>query len=433
MVFSASLRRMYYAVGLLFFLVGFPAFVHAVTPEAPQLENIIPVHVHTTPLTLERIYRPNKSLPDSGKGLYLKKIKETSIFYKNGLRVGMVIRSIDGRDMDSREQFINHLADSVDSRIRVRYWDPEDGEESTKEFRYHLDQAEVVSYKRGTQYHDPKMEHSPSTHANVSYNSPQMAKVDGKQPCPVCYPGGSSSIWEEIVSRGIGPTNPFVQDMIKSHGEVKPQPEFIKRAFKKLSRHRLRYQMKPRLLILDTREIFASGTPDGFVVVSRGILDYAEGLNQKRLLLAHMFAHMDGRHPPRSVRYQQATKILKEGINRVSEVSIGLDDVGDFLFEAFGMTSQRRWQGLGYFDADEREAHFLKYYYLRKMGVPLDVDMHWETKRRDMIRNLTDNWANHLVMHPTIDIANVKETWKEKIRDQFKPAQTNSEHIPPEY
>lgn len=391
--------------------------------EVPKLEEIIPVPIHTMPVELTKIYRQDLNFSDVEEGLYVEELKEKSIFYDNGLRSGMVIRSINDRNVSSRESLIKLLTDSLDTEIELELWDTTQGETSTLNFHYELDRQQVVSYENGPLYHDPALEHSPDTESNVTYKSSYTAKVNGKRPCPVCHPGDQDSIWDEVISRGIGPTNPFVKSKIDQHGKVTPVSDFLKSSFNEMKEHRLRYQMKPRLIVLDTRKIFASGTPDGSVVLSKGILSYAEGLNQKKLLIAHMLAHVDARHPPRSVRYQQATNLLRRGINRVSDVGIGIDDVGDFLFGALGMTSQRRWQGLGYEDEHEREAEFLKYYYLQKTDVPLNIDRYWQSKRRDLVKNLHENWANYLVLHPSVELINDRVRWKNQIRERIQPAE----------
>lgn len=420
-----TFKRFVCGIGLFLTVLLLPIQVSGeepITPNVPTVEEIIPIYVHTIPVKLKQIYKPNLELPSTG--LYIDRIKESSIFYKNGLRSGMVIGEINDKPISSRDDLIRSLSKNLNKTIELSLWNPGSANiSSTVSFRYEHKEQTVTSTKNGPLYHDPSMSmgHSPKTENSLTYSNQFQAKVNGRKPCPVCFPGSESSIWNDVLAREIGPTNKYVKQLIKRHGRLNSKPKVLRTAFRDITKHRLRYQMKSLLIILDSRRLFASGTPDGTIVLSKGILEFAEKLNQKRLLIAHVLAHVDARHPPRSIRFQQATSILQRTIERFSNVGVEMEDIGSLLYNTFGFTFQRRWQGLGYQDEHEREAQFLKYYYLRKANVPFDAVDRWKVKRRDLIRHLNENWANYLVLHPTVETDADEPRWQRQIKEQIKP------------
>jgi hypothetical protein len=169
----------------------------------------------------------------------------------------------------------------------------------------------VIGNKTSHTYHLTQNHHLPGPERQVSFASRTEAEKNGYRPCPICFPPYQSlvnsdrALEESLGQEGCG--------TLEYYYRVEDNPEVAAR-LKKISAPLIadstRKNYKYKFRLLDTDEINAFAAPNGFIYVTKGLLDIVESDDELAFVLAHELGHIEKKHAVVSYRRAQAASFL---------------------------------------------------------------------------------------------------------------------------
>lgn len=208
----------------------------------------------------------------------------------------------------------------------------------------------VVANLISRKYHLSTCRHLPTAQNRSDFATRKEAEVEGFQACPICYPpfmtGTSydSSLETELGRESCG--------TIEYNYRVVNDPEVLSHLEKVCStlvadttRHHVTYHFR----YLDDDDINAFSSPNGYIYVTRGLMEIIESDDELAFVIAHEMGHIELKHSV--IRYKQAIAGAIIGV-----VLSGNADVG-YLMAKLTLAGFSRLQEK---EADEVAASHLK-------------------------------------------------------------------------
>ncbi|HEY8463105.1 MAG TPA: M48 family metallopeptidase [Bacillota bacterium] len=171
--------------------------------------------------------------------------------------------------------------------------------------------APVIGNQMSKLYHLTDTHHRPRNTNVVKFNSRNDAEQQGYHPCPICFPSYKSfaypdrNLEEELGARGCGTMEYYYR--VEQNPELQARLEQIAAPLFKVS-YRKNVDFKFR--ILDTNEINAFSSPNGYIYITKGIMSILESDDEIGFVIAHEMAHIEKKHAVISYRRAMTTAFL---------------------------------------------------------------------------------------------------------------------------
>lgn len=175
------------------------------------------------------------------------------------------------------------------------------------------DQNRPVVVNTGSgRFHLPDCRHLPAYDLRRDYPTRTAAEEDGFAPCPICYPRFMSgrafdrSVEDELGREGCG--------QIEYYYRVAHDPEVaarLERVAAPLVAGTTRYHVDYRFRYLDDPTINAFSAPNGYIYITRGLLEILESDDELAMVIAHEMGHIERKHAVQ--RYKQALALAVVG------------------------------------------------------------------------------------------------------------------------
>lgn len=194
--------------------------------------------------------------------------------------------------------FTNSVAQLIDSYLNLGTSDQSLG-------NLRSSSIQVVGNKTSKMYHLLNTNHSPKEANRQDFNSRIEAEQNKYYPCPICFPSYKSFSYsdkelEETLGReGCG--------TIEYYYRVEQNPELVSRLetvatplIKDTNRKNVDYKFR----IIDSSEVNAFSAPNGYIYVSKGLLNIVESDDELTFVIAHEMGHIEKKHA--IIRYRRA-------------------------------------------------------------------------------------------------------------------------------
>ena len=163
----------------------------------------------------------------------------------------------------------------------------------------------VVVNLQSKQYHLPDCRHLPRSAARRDYPTRKAAELDGCLPCRVCYPRlASGSPIDRRIEDNLGRTSCGEIEFYYRVQDAPTEIARLERVAAPLVASTTRYHVDYRFRYLDDPTVNAFSTPNGFIYVTRGLMEILESDDELAMVIAHEMAHIERKHAV--VRYKQA-------------------------------------------------------------------------------------------------------------------------------
>jgi hypothetical protein len=168
--------------------------------------------------------------------------------------------------------------------------------------------APVIGNRLSKVYHLTDTHHQPHSSNIVPFSSRTEAEKQGYKPCPICFPGYKSfnyadrDLEEALGAQGCGTTEFYYR--IEQNTKLQTRLERIAAPLLKVS-YRKNVDFKFR--ILDTDEVNAFSSPNGYIYITKGIMNVLESDDEIGFVIAHEMAHIEKKHAVISYRRAVAT------------------------------------------------------------------------------------------------------------------------------
>jgi hypothetical protein len=165
--------------------------------------------------------------------------------------------------------------------------------------------APVLGNRASKVYHLLDTHHGPQESVRENFNSRTEAEQRGYRPCPICFPDYKSfdyadrALEESLGAEGCG--------TIEYYYRVEQNPQLIawlERVAAPLFKVSYRKNVDFKFRILDTKEVNAFCSPNGYIYVTKGLIDIVESDSEMAMVIAHEMGHLEKKHAV--IRYRQA-------------------------------------------------------------------------------------------------------------------------------
>jgi hypothetical protein len=169
----------------------------------------------------------------------------------------------------------------------------------------------VIGNKTSMVYHLNPSHHLPEADKQVAFASRADAEKSGYRPCPVCFPSYKAvfnrdrAVEESLGQEGCG--------TLEYYYRVEDNPEVMARVKKvaaPLIADSIRKNYEYKFRLLDTDEINAFAAPNGFIYVTKGLLNIVESDDELAFVLAHELGHLEKKHALISYKRAQAASFM---------------------------------------------------------------------------------------------------------------------------
>lgn len=170
----------------------------------------------------------------------------------------------------------------------------------------------VVVNLQSRQYHLPDSRHLPRPDARRDYPTRKAAELDGCLPCRVCYPRlTSGSAFDRRIEDDLGRTSCGEIEFYYRVQDAPAETARLERVAAPLVASTTRYHVDYRFRYLDDPTVNAFSAPNGFIYVTRGLMEIIESDDELAMVVAHEMAHIERKHAV--VRYKQALALALIG------------------------------------------------------------------------------------------------------------------------
>ncbi|NLY74811.1 MAG: M48 family metalloprotease [Firmicutes bacterium] len=203
-----------------------------------------------------------------------------------------------------KEAFANSVSQLVNNYLSLGGEDPSLG--SVRSYS-----VQVIGNKTSKMYHLLNTSHSPAEGNCEYFNSRTEAEEQQYSPCPICFPTYKSfsysdrALEERLGSEGCG--------SIEYYYRVDNNPELIARVEKvaaPLIKDTYRKNVDYKFRILDTTEVNAFASPNGYIYITKGLLDIVESDDELAFVIAHEMGHIEKKHSVINYRRALAATFL---------------------------------------------------------------------------------------------------------------------------
>jgi hypothetical protein len=315
---------------------------------------------------------------------------------------------------DMNKAFANAVTRLVNAYFNIQAEDPNTGNERAEN-------TSVIGNKTSHIYHLTQNHHLPGPEQQVVFSSRSEAEKNGYRPCPVCFPpykailNGDRALEESLGQEGCG--------TLEYYYRVEENPEVIAR-LKKVAAPliadstRKNYEYKFRLL--DTDEINAFAAPNGFIYVTKGLLNIVESDDELAFVLAHELGHLEKKHAVISYKKAQAASFLASLLIIAAASNKNNNDQTAVALATLVMTNIIL---KGYSRDQEKEADEMALTHLKRTGMDFRAYRMVMGKFIDLRQKKVSTIAKVFSTHPVPEdrIANLENYYKayESLQEQL--------------
>ena len=163
----------------------------------------------------------------------------------------------------------------------------------------------VVGNKTSKMYHLLDTNHSPLENNREDFNSRIEAEEQQYHPCPICFPTYKSFLYsdreieEKLGSEGCGTIEYYYR--VEHNQDLLDR---IERVAAPIISDSYRKNIDYKFRILDTTEVNAFASPNGYIYITNGLLNIIESDDELAFVIAHEMGHIEKKHAV--IRYRRA-------------------------------------------------------------------------------------------------------------------------------
>lgn len=195
-------------------------------------------------------------------------------------------------DGSRQAAFANSISQLINKYLNMETADPDPSSGNIRSST-----VQVVGNKTSKMYHLLNTNHAPSETNCESFDSRIEAEAEQYRPCPICFPSYKSFSYsdrvleEKLGSEGCG--------IIEYYYRVDNNPELItwvERVAAPLLKDTYRKNVNYKFRILDSTEVNAFASPNGYIYITTGLLDIIESDDELAFIIAHEMGHIEKKH-----------------------------------------------------------------------------------------------------------------------------------------
>jgi hypothetical protein len=199
-------------------------------------------------------------------------------------------------DSERNTAFTNSVAQLINNYLNIGA-----GDQSIGSLR--SSSIQVLGNKASKMYHLLNTNHNPKEVNQQIFSSRVEAEQNHYYPCPICFPSYKSFIYsdreleESLGSEGCG--------TIEYYYRVEHNPQLqerLERVAAPLIKDSYRKNIDYRFRIIDSTEVNAFGVANGYIYVSKGLLDIVESDDELAFVIAHEMGHIEKKHAVKRYR-----------------------------------------------------------------------------------------------------------------------------------
>ncbi len=295
---------------------------------------------------------------------------------------------------------------------------------------YVPDPQSVIVHEGGTLYHKGGFEHSPDTATGLVFESGEEAREAGYRPCPFCFPGSTGKAAGEQVADLVGQELPggsgLMEDLEAEFGLIDPLPEELVRLRERIFPRRIRMDIEPQIIYLDTNIFYGFGMPGGEIIISRGLWEFLEFEKPRAFLLASLLGHCDFRNLPGLPGEEHLFGVLRRFLGQltgqVSGLNLGHLESLEKLLPSYIRTLYSGLLEHGYSNDEETAAFFLGMVYLHRAELEMDSVDDYLVKARDIKQFPREGRLSYRNQRPIPrKVEELVKGWKKIIPRNFSP------------
>ncbi len=258
----------------------------------------------------------------------------------------------------NREQaFSNAITQLVNNYYKKEISDPNIG-------NVRATNVPVIGNKTSLIYHMPDCLHPPASENCDRFNTRIEAETANFRPCPICFPSYKSYVYgDRNIEEGLGSE---ACGLLEYYYRLDHNPELIQRLEKiaePIIADTIRKNVDYKFRILDSTEVNAFAASNGFIYVTKGLLDIIESDDELAFVLAHEIAHIEKKHAV--INYKRAMALsFMAAIFIAGSGNDSKDNMETALFTSVMLNIIMK----GYSREQEREADEVGFAHLKRTG-----------------------------------------------------------------
>ncbi len=413
----------------------------------PELVDVEP-EFYGYPLKIFRVLEAQHPYPES-TGLFVTEVDPESPAGLARLEPEQIIKKIDGvkiNQMDQVFEIVNRNPGEKlkfegyrlrPSYIKRRREDPFfdfRGSEPYRRFEYEIsyprkyvpEPQPVIVHPEGQLYHKTGFGHSPDTSTGKVIESSEKAREMGYRPCPFCFPGEADNDQQvtELLDDQIPISSGVAAELQDEFGVVEELDPELERLISEIFPQRLRSELDPQIVFLDTNIFYGFGLPTGEIVISRGLWEFLEFEKPRAFLLVTLLGHLDLQHWPGLPGEEYLFSTIRRWLDRLTRQISGLDlghlERFEQMLPAYIRASYRGIMEHGYSVEEERRAYFMGLVYLHRADLDMEAVESYLVKARDIHKFPQEGRLSYRLQRPfPSNIEKELSYWKDLIPDQF--------------
>lgn len=204
-------------------------------------------------------------------------------------------------DGERSKALLNAVTQLFNNYLNPQADDPNDG-------TLRANNIAVIGNKASKLYHLTETNHQPKVENQETFNTRTNAEQSQYRPCPICFPSyksfsnGDRNIEENLGSEACGTIEYYYR--LADDGE---QIERLRKIAVPLIKNTIRKNYDYKFRILDTDEVNSFAAPNGYIYMTRGMLDIVESDDEIAMVIAHEMGHLEKKHAV--VKYKQAIAV----------------------------------------------------------------------------------------------------------------------------
>lgn len=172
--------------------------------------------------------------------------------------------------------------------------------------------ATVIGHAKSLYYHLPTCHHLPATDDRINIETRAQAEENDFRPCPICFPSLKSySYYDRDIEETLGSEACGNLEYYYRVYHDQASLERIKKIADPLIKDSIRKNIDYRFQLLDTDIINAYASPNGYLYLTKGLIEIAESDDELAFVIAHEMGHVEKKHAV--IMYKQALALAVFG------------------------------------------------------------------------------------------------------------------------
>ena len=264
-------------------------------------------------------------------------------------------------DGDSEAVFTNAVSQLINNYLNLQVNDPSTG-------NLRANNIQVMGNKSRRFYHLLQNRHQPKPENQILFNSRIEAEQSNYLPCPICFPGYKSfSYSDRNLEEALGNE---ACGMVEYYYRLYDNPTimaWINRVAAPLIADTIRKNREYKFRILDTEEFNAFAAPNGYIYITKGLLDSIESDEELAFVISHEMGHIEKKHSVIMYKRAQAAVIFASIL--IAASGSNSNNSNDQVAAAIVTNVILNMIFKGYSREHEREADALALSHLKRTGM----------------------------------------------------------------